>query len=98
MACCLLNNLIIREITNVEIPNDLDEGDSTYAIARGDEIHYIEALNKWSQWIDELTRQMFSEWELHNQMFSEPLLLLLYCIHFFMNMIYLHELYLAKIK
>ncbi|KAA0063430.1 putative nuclease HARBI1 [Cucumis melo var. makuwa] len=31
MACCLLHNLISREMTNSEIIDDLDEGDSTYA-------------------------------------------------------------------
>ncbi|KAL0539885.1 hypothetical protein IC582_024106 [Cucumis melo] len=49
MACCLVHNLINREMTNSEIINDLDEGDSTYATTEGGEINYIEASNKWSE-------------------------------------------------
>uniref|UniRef100_A0A9I9EHF9 DDE Tnp4 domain-containing protein n=1 Tax=Cucumis melo TaxID=3656 RepID=A0A9I9EHF9_CUCME len=49
MVCCLLHNLINREMTNSEIIDDLDEGDSTYATTGGDEINYIEASNEWSE-------------------------------------------------
>ncbi|KAL4035331.1 hypothetical protein IC575_004015 [Cucumis melo] len=52
MACCLLHNLINREMTNSEIIDDLDEGDSTYATTGGDEVNYIKASNEWSEWRD----------------------------------------------
>lgn len=46
MACCHLHNLIIREMTNTEFSDYLDEGDSTYAPIGGDDIHYIETSNE----------------------------------------------------
>ena len=49
LACCLLHNLINREMTNIDIPDDVDEGDSTHATTAGDDIHYIETSNEWSQ-------------------------------------------------
>ncbi|KAL4028508.1 hypothetical protein IC575_011705 [Cucumis melo] len=67
MACCLLHNLINREMTNSEIIDDLDEGDSTYATTGGDEINYIEASNEWSELRDQLAHTMFSDWELRDQ-------------------------------
>ncbi|KAL0552010.1 hypothetical protein IC582_011103 [Cucumis melo] len=67
MACCLLHNLIKREMTNNEIIDDLDEGDSTYATTGGDEINYIEASNEWSELRDQLAHTMFSDWELRDQ-------------------------------
>ncbi|KAA0063753.1 putative nuclease HARBI1 [Cucumis melo var. makuwa] len=67
MACCLLHNLINREMTNSEIIDDLDEADSTYATTGGDEINYIEASNEWSEWRDQLAHTMFSDWELCDQ-------------------------------
>ncbi|KAL0543815.1 hypothetical protein IC582_018920 [Cucumis melo] len=51
MACCLLHNLINREMTNSEII----------------EINYIEASNEWSEWRDQLAHTMFSDWELRDQ-------------------------------
>ncbi|KAA0043564.1 retrotransposon protein [Cucumis melo var. makuwa] len=70
MACCLLHNLINREMTNSEIIDDLDEGDSTYATTGGDEINYIEVSNEWSELRDQLAYTMFSDWELRDQMTS----------------------------
>ncbi|KAA0031677.1 putative nuclease HARBI1 [Cucumis melo var. makuwa] len=57
MACCLLHNLINKEMANSEIIDDLDEGDSTYATTEGDEINYIEASNELSDWRDQLAVQ-----------------------------------------
>ncbi|KAA0063228.1 putative nuclease HARBI1 [Cucumis melo var. makuwa] len=67
MVCCLLHNLINREMTNSEIINNLDEGDATYATTRGDEINYIAASNEWSELRDQLAHTMFSDWELRDQ-------------------------------
>ena len=67
MVCYLLHNLINREMTNSEITDNLDEGDSTYTTTGGDEINYIEASNEWSEWRDQLAHTMFSDWELRDQ-------------------------------
>lgn len=66
LACCLLHNLINREMTNTNILEDVDEGDSTYMTTAGDDIYYIETSNKWSQWRDKLA-EVFSDWKLCNQ-------------------------------
>lgn len=39
MACCL-HNLINQKLTNVDILDDEDEGDSTYATTSDDNINY----------------------------------------------------------
>ncbi|KAA0042915.1 putative nuclease HARBI1 [Cucumis melo var. makuwa] len=44
MACCLLHNLMNRKMTNADILEDEDEGNSTYATTSGDDINYIEAI------------------------------------------------------
>ncbi|TYK08565.1 retrotransposon protein [Cucumis melo var. makuwa] len=67
LACCLLHNLINREMTNFDIEDNIDEVDSTHATTAADDIHYIETSNEWSQWRDDLAEEMFTEWELHNQ-------------------------------
>ncbi|TYK00771.1 putative nuclease HARBI1 [Cucumis melo var. makuwa] len=66
LACCLLQNLINKEMMNADISKDIDEGDSTYATTIGDDIHYIETSNKWGQWKDDLAKEIFSEWGLRN--------------------------------
>lgn len=48
LACCLLHNLINREMMNVDMQPDVDEGDLAYATTIGGDIHYIETLNEWS--------------------------------------------------
>ncbi|KAL4028536.1 hypothetical protein IC575_011733 [Cucumis melo] len=67
LACCLLHNLINREMTNFDIEDNIDEVDSTHATTVADDIHYIEKSNEWSQWRDDLAEEMFTDWELHNQ-------------------------------
>ncbi|KAA0065893.1 retrotransposon protein [Cucumis melo var. makuwa] len=67
LACCLLHNLINREMTNFDIEDNIDEVDSTHATTVADDIHYIETSNEWSQWRDDLAEEMFTEWELRNQ-------------------------------
>ncbi|KAL0540005.1 hypothetical protein IC582_024231 [Cucumis melo] len=62
LACCLLHNLINRELTNFDIQGNIDEVDSTHATTAADDIHYIETSNEWSQWRDDLAEEMFSEW------------------------------------
>ncbi|KAA0032340.1 putative nuclease HARBI1 [Cucumis melo var. makuwa] len=67
LACCLLHNLINREMTYCDDVYDVDEGDSAYATTTASEdIHYIETKNEWSQWRDELAESMFTDWKLRN--------------------------------
>ncbi|KAA0050395.1 putative nuclease HARBI1 [Cucumis melo var. makuwa] len=61
LACCLLHNLINREMTNIDDLEDINEGDSTYATITSDNIHYIETSNEWTRWQDELATWMFNE-------------------------------------
>ncbi|KAA0059815.1 putative nuclease HARBI1 [Cucumis melo var. makuwa] len=67
LACCLLHNLINREMTIFNIMDDIDEVNSTHATSAADDIHYIETSNEWTRWRDDLAEEIFSEWELRNQ-------------------------------
>ncbi|TYK14144.1 retrotransposon protein [Cucumis melo var. makuwa] len=49
---------------NVDDLEDIDMGDSVYARTVGDDIHYIETSNEWTQWRDELVIDMFNKWQL----------------------------------
>ncbi|TYK08370.1 retrotransposon protein [Cucumis melo var. makuwa] len=60
LACYLVHNLINREMMNINIPDNIDEGDSTYATTASDDILYIETSKEWSQWRDELAEEMFT--------------------------------------
>ncbi|KAL0539765.1 hypothetical protein IC582_023981 [Cucumis melo] len=65
LACCLLYNLINREMTYCDNVDDVDEGDSAYATTTATEdIHYIETTNEWSQWHDELAESIFTDWHM----------------------------------
>ncbi|XP_016901894.1 uncharacterized protein LOC107991461 [Cucumis melo] len=67
LACFLLRNLINREMIYYDDVDDVDEGDSAYAMTTATEdIHYIETTNEWSQWCDELAESMFIDWQLRN--------------------------------
>ena len=46
LACCLLHNLINREMTNVDFIDNVDEGDSTYVTIGGDDIQFVENSNE----------------------------------------------------
>lgn len=46
LACCLLHNPINKEIMNIDVIEDVDEGDSTYTTTVRDDIHYIEISNE----------------------------------------------------
>ncbi|KAA0066980.1 retrotransposon protein [Cucumis melo var. makuwa] len=67
LACCLLYNLINREMTYCNNVDDVDEGDSAYTTTTATEdIYYIETTNEWSQWHDELAESIFTDWQLRN--------------------------------
>ncbi|KAA0045312.1 retrotransposon protein [Cucumis melo var. makuwa] len=49
-------------MTNVDDLENIDEGDLAYASPiEGDNVHYIETLNEWTQWWDDLATTMFNE-------------------------------------
>ncbi|KAA0054020.1 putative nuclease HARBI1 [Cucumis melo var. makuwa] len=50
-----------EEMANADDLEDIDEGDSTYAMITGDDIHYIETSNEWTQCWDESAATMFNE-------------------------------------
>ncbi|XP_050938811.1 uncharacterized protein LOC127148658 [Cucumis melo] len=54
LACCLLHNLINREMTIFNIMDDIDEVNFTHATSAADDIHYIETSNEWTRWRDDL--------------------------------------------
>ncbi|XP_050939301.1 uncharacterized protein LOC103495050 [Cucumis melo] len=63
----VFNILKGREMTNFDITDDIYEVDFTHVTTADDDIHYTENFNEWSQWRDELSEEMFSDWELRNQ-------------------------------
>ncbi|TYK19875.1 retrotransposon protein [Cucumis melo var. makuwa] len=67
LACCLLHNLINREMTTFDIQDDIYEVDSTHVTSAADDIYYIETSNEWTRWRDDLAEEMFSDWEFRNQ-------------------------------
>lgn len=58
----LLHNLINWEMTNADILDDEDKGDSTHTTTSGENITYIEVSNEWTQWRDALAESMLNEW------------------------------------
>ncbi|KAA0026130.1 retrotransposon protein [Cucumis melo var. makuwa] len=71
LACCLLHNLINREMTYCDNIDNVDEGDSTYATTTAaEDIQYIEMTNEWSQWRDELAKSHLAAKGLLNKPFS----------------------------
>ena len=67
LTCCLLHNLINREMTTFDIQDDIYEVDSTHVTSAADDIYYIETSNEWTRWKDDLAEEMFSDWDLRNQ-------------------------------
>ncbi|KAL0560629.1 hypothetical protein IC582_001038 [Cucumis melo] len=62
LTCCLLYNLINREMTNCDDIDDVDEGNSAYTKTIAiEDIKYIETTNEWSQWYDKLAEALFIE-------------------------------------
>ena len=60
LACCLLHNLINREMTNVDFIDNVDEGDSTYTKIGGNDIQLVENSNEWTKWRDDLVAEIQS--------------------------------------
>ena len=53
-------------MAHVGFLDELDEGDSTFAMTGGNDIHFIENSNEWTQWRDEMETEMFTQWQLCN--------------------------------
>ena len=70
-ACCLLHNLIRREmpVDPLEEPmNETNGGDSAEAQEMGGPpniISSIESSNQWTEWRDNLAKHMFDEWRVN---------------------------------
>ena len=66
LACCLLHNLIRREmpidpldhVVFEESDNDNEDNDMN-----GDCYTHIETSNAWTTWRDNLAREMFEQWQ-----------------------------------
>ena len=61
IACCLLHNLIRREMAVDPLEEQLNASTSSN-ITELDAITQVETSNEWSAWRDTLARQMFDEW------------------------------------
>ena len=68
MACCLLHNLIRREMPTDPVEQCLEEVTAQDLIgANGDPITTIETFTEWSTWRDNLDIKMFNEWRASRQ-------------------------------
>lgn len=71
IACCLLHNLIMREMGEALNVEEGDEGEpGSSSIGNGENIQFIESSDEWSMFRDNLASRMFSEWENRGRNFS----------------------------
>ncbi|KAF5934076.1 hypothetical protein HYC85_030247 [Camellia sinensis] len=61
-ACCLLHNLIKREMPMDPFEVDLDDTLPNNQETRDEYIDTIEGSDQWSNWRDTLANQMYNEW------------------------------------
>ncbi|XP_060673899.1 protein ALP1-like [Ziziphus jujuba] len=61
-ACCLIHNLIRREMTLDPGEIEYDRVEDVDISADEDIIGSIASLSQWTNWRDELAKQMFDEW------------------------------------
>ncbi|CAL5441922.1 unnamed protein product [Camellia sinensis] len=61
-ACCLLHNLIKREMPMDPLEVDLDDTLPNNQETRDEYIDTIEGSDQWSNWRDTLANQMYNEW------------------------------------
>ena len=61
-ACCLIHNLIRREMSIDPIENDLNTNEATQNLTEDDIVASIASSDQWTTWRDDLAKQMFDEW------------------------------------
>ena len=70
-ACCILHNLIRREMSlnlaEIELDRQVDAAEDTHQTINEDHeiIDTVEASTQWTEWRNTLAMQMYNEWRLH---------------------------------
>ena len=62
MACCLIHNLIRREMLVDLDKTAYDLSPNSENIVEEDVIASVASSSKWTTWRDDLAKQMFDEW------------------------------------
>ena len=66
MACCLIHNLIRRELSGADPIeaefNNEQSSENSQTYAEQENIASIESSDQWTAWRDDLAKQMFDEW------------------------------------
>ena len=62
MACCLIHNLIRREMLIDPYENAYDLSLNRENVVEDEVIGSIASSSQWTTWRDDLTKQMFNEW------------------------------------
>ena len=65
-ACCLIHNLIRREMTLDPGEVEYDRMENVDINEEEDIIGSIASSDRWTNWRDELANQMFGEWRGHH--------------------------------
>ena len=61
-ACCLIHNLIRREMSLDPIENEYDMQSSIQNVTEDEYVGSIGSSDEWTTWRDSLAKQMFDEW------------------------------------
>ena len=61
-ACCLIHNLIRREMSTDPIEDDLNINEATENLTEDDIVASIASSDQWTTWRNDLAKQMFDEW------------------------------------
>ena len=62
MACCLIHNLIRREMSIDPDENAYDLSPNSENVVEDEVIGSIASSSQWTTWRDDLAKQMFDEW------------------------------------
>ena len=62
-ACCLLHNLIRREMSRDPLEHEINEIEETENMIEGDMVGTIGASDEWTTWRNDLAFQMYNEWQ-----------------------------------
>ena len=62
MACCLIHNLIRREMSVDPDETAYDLSSNNENIVEEDVIASVASSSQWTTWRDDLAKQMFDEW------------------------------------